>query len=139
MSDIVLSQSFALLTCYKCGCAFAVPQHFRNKRHEDGQSFFCPNGHPQAFVVSTEDRLRAELVEKERLLSQANNRTADAQDRLLKAERAKKRLEKRVAAGVCPFPGCKRHFTNLHRHVETEHHGQVLPALSGVAEQKLLQ
>jgi hypothetical protein len=116
-----------------------MPVDFERARRIDKCTFYCPSGHPQAYIISEADKLRLQLADKIRLVDQAHARERDMAERLLKAERAKKRLEKRVAAGICPFPGCKRHFTNFQRHVETEHHGQVLAALHGVTEQKLLQ
>jgi hypothetical protein len=139
MSNIVLQESFYLQNCVNCGIAFAVPASFDTERRKDAVTFYCPNGHPQSYKAGEADRLRAQLAEKERMLGYAANRESTLKLNLEKAERARKRLEKRIANGVCPFPGCKRHFSNLHRHIETEHKGQATPALPAATERKLLQ
>ena len=134
--SIILNQSFDIITCYKCGIAFGVPSHWMSKRLEDQQSFWCPNGHEQSYTVSTADKLRAQLEKCTRELQQSQNREAAAADALRKSEAAKKRLSKRLSSGVCPVAGCKRHFTNLQRHITTEHAGLALPE---AGEVKLLQ
>lgn len=116
------------LTCYRCGVAFAVPAHWVRQRREDKASFHCPNGHSQAFVQGEVDRLKAEL-ERERAARQREieatkhqRQRADREERrriALKGQLTK--VKKRVQNGVCPC--CKRHFTNLERHMHTKHPG----------------
>lgn len=50
--------------CCNCGVLIAMtPDYLQNlKKHKN--TFYCPNGHGQSFTTSTEDRLRAELAEK---------------------------------------------------------------------------
>ncbi len=125
---IILSQTFAVITCCNCGIPFAVPQDFQDSRRQDKKYLYCPNGHSQSYAQSEADRLRADLEQSQRHLQQAKNREAAIAQELDKERRATKRLSKRLENGVCPFPGCKRHFTNLQRHVTTEHAGVALPA-----------
>jgi hypothetical protein len=80
-------------------------------------------------------KLRRELEAKTRTLDNALNRERLIATELKCAEAAKKRLQKRLANGVCPVPGCKRHFTDLHRHIKTQHGG--LAALPQ-SQQKLI-
>jgi hypothetical protein len=68
------------------------------------------------------------LAAQQRLLAQAQQRESDLLAEVVAKERANARLAKRLKSGVCPVAGCKRHFTNLQRHIETEHHGVALPA-----------
>lgn len=54
--------SFAQITCYKCGIPFLVPSYFKEKRINNHENFWCPNGHMQAFVGKTEaEKLREQL------------------------------------------------------------------------------
>jgi len=139
MSDIVLAQSFTVQVCINCGIAFAVPEYFDRKRREDGATFYCPNGHAQCYSETRVAQLERELAAKQRLLEQSHNREAALAGTLKKTEAAKKRLAKRLESGVCPVPGCKRHFTNLQRHIATEHKGVAIPELSEGQGHKLLQ
>ncbi len=47
-----LSTLSQALTCYKCGIAFAVPRHYATRLRESGESFWCPNGHSQAYCTA---------------------------------------------------------------------------------------
>ena len=138
MGNIMLQQSFHLEVCCTCGIAFAVPDGFRAERLSDKRPFWCPNGHSQHYTQSEEDRLRQELAGKQLLLEQAHQRELYLNESLKKTEAAKRRLAKRLENGVCPVPGCKRHFTNLQRHLATEHKGAAIPELAAMPEQKLL-
>jgi len=125
--NIALTESFYLQNCCNCGVAFAVPESFDRKRREDGKSFHCPNGHPQSYTTTEPMRLRKQLEDANRLLEQANNREAVTLARLAAEEKKNRSLAKRLSAGVCPVAGCKRHFTDLKRHVATQHKGVAIP------------
>jgi hypothetical protein len=136
MSTVTLMQSFTVTTCASCGIAFAAPESFLQKRREDKGTFYCPNGHSLSYTTSETGRLRNELATKQRMLDEAYNRQLAIAAELAKEQRAKKRLSKRLESGVCPVPGCKRHFANLQRHIATEHKGAALPPAEN--EQKAL-
>lgn len=120
------NQALSTLTCYKCGIVFAVPQYFRQKRNEDKECFWCPNGHSQAFVESKVQRLQKQLEAEKRsaewwrLNSQSKDRTIKGQNIQIGKVKAKlKRTEIRVSHGVCPC--CNRSFVNMQRHMKTKH------------------
>ncbi len=132
MRGVELNYTHTLVTesCFVCGVIFGLPKDLQSKLLEErrGKNFYCPNGHAQVYIgKSKEQELREQL-------EQANSRLAARQVQL-DASRAKrktlersncaiqahaKRVKTRVAAGVCPA-GCKRHFTNLERHIATKH------------------
>ena|ERR1035438_6208226 len=123
------------LTCCNCGILFGVPDPWVKCRREDKASFYCPNGHSQSFRESTSDKLRREK-ESSALAFQAQ--INDVSHRLLVAEkerdselRKRRKIEKRIAAGVCPC--CNRTFEDLHRHMVTKHKNYALPP--GAAKQ----
>jgi hypothetical protein len=124
-------------TCFKCGVVFAMPRGLWNTCRRDKQTFFCPNGHGQAYVKSEAEELRAKLLKQEQATAAAR---ADAErerrwrqeeaeerahvERRLAAQRGvTTRLKNRVSNGVCPC--CNRTFTNLQRHMATKHAGFV--------------
>lgn len=116
------NQALKTETCYKCGIVFAVPSYFQSQRLQDKESFWCPNGHSQAYMVSEADRLRKQLekaqqeIEWQRGRAQAKEKELVAQKGLL--TKAKKKLA-RVDNGVCPE--CNRTFANIARHMQTQH------------------
>jgi hypothetical protein len=110
---ITLQTSLELIICGKCGIEFAVPEYWRTKRLQDHHDFYCPNGHGQHFIVETEaDKLRKELNQQ----IQSHDQTLA---KLRDAEEQARKLERRLKHGVCPC--CRRTFTNLQRHMKTEH------------------
>jgi predicted nucleic acid-binding Zn-ribbon protein len=131
MSDttVILTQSFRVMLCSACHIAYAVPVAFEAENRRTGKTFYCPNGHSQAYTESENTRLKRELEAIGRALQQARNREEALAADLRRTEIAKKKMAKRLSAGVCPVPNCKRHFTNLQRHIETEHKGESIPAL----------
>ena len=126
-NTIAPAQTFDLKVCCLCGIAYAVPAVFNAKRREDGKAFYCPNGHCLNYTFSEMQRLQHVVVEKQQLLNQSQQREVALGTALKKVEMANRRFAKRLESGLCPVEGCKRHFTNLQRHIATEHKGAVLP------------
>lgn len=111
-----------VITCCNtdCGISFAVPAWWESGKRENHSWFYCPNGHHQHFSAESDaEKLRRErdrLKQREAMLiEEASQATARAE----KAERAKKRLEKRTAAGTCPC--CQRTFSNMSTHMKRQH------------------
>jgi hypothetical protein len=106
------------MVCPTCGIGYAAPEWFLQNRQEKGGGWYCPKW---TFIVVYGSNSAASqgTVGEQRARAQAR-------EDLRRAEEAKKRLTKRLSSGVCPVAGCKRHFTNLQRHIETQHHGIAL-------------
>lgn len=107
-------------TCYSCGVEFASP--LIAKRRDDGESFYCPNGHQQHFTKTEATRLREELERVRRDLDWQKSQRQTVEKRLIAQRglttRAKNKLA-RVHKGVCP--DCNRSFQNLAAHMKTKH------------------
>jgi hypothetical protein len=124
---LAFQQQFQEITCYKCAVLFAVPAYFKTKRLEDHETFWCPNGHSQAFTGKSEaEKLREQLEREQRALGFAREREAalrqqrdTLEHRLNGTKGALTKIKKRVAGGCCPC--CKRSFTDLRRHMTTKH------------------
>ena len=113
--------------CITCGTPIWGDSDLRERRRESHNSFYCVNGHSQAWSGEN----RAEKAEKE--LSRARQQLAQAQDEKRDAERqaeteatmrrtadaAVKRLRKRASAGTCPC--CNRTFGNMATHMKRQH------------------
>jgi hypothetical protein len=106
--------------CYLCGIAFGMPSDYKEVRLRKRDTFYCPNGHGQHYTGKTD-------AEK---LREANERLQATRDLLAAEERSHiatrghlTRAKKKIKGGVCPAPGCKRHFTDLERHIASKHPG----------------
>lgn len=106
--------------CIHCGIIFGVPDLWDVNRRRDHASFYCPNGHGQHYTgesdIEKANRLAREAqaeVNRERHLRLVVERERD------KAVLQRKRIEKRIAAGVCIC--CGRTFENLARHMKSKH------------------
>lgn len=65
--------TFEEIVCCKCGTTFQVDAVLDELRVEDGETFYCPNGHPQSYTDSTEKQLetvRSELAEVKKELAE---------------------------------------------------------------------
>lgn len=112
-------EDFKIINCYKCGMPFGVPDRWKQNRMKDQESFYCPNGHRQAYSESSDSRLRKEVERKERELEQeraAKRKAARERDAIRKSHR---KMRERVKNGVCPC--CNRTFQNLLQHMRTKH------------------
>jgi hypothetical protein len=63
-----INKTYVLVECYKCGVVFAVSEKFDNGRRKDKESFYCPNGHRQAYVKGTVQILNEKIEQKDREL-----------------------------------------------------------------------
>lgn len=116
--------------CCNCGLVFGVAEDFDTRRRKDHKSFCCPAGHWQSYTGPTEaqkQRSRAEAAE--RRAEQAESTARRQRERAERTERSNSalkghltRMKNRIAAGVCPVPGCKRTgLTQTMRHIATKH------------------
>jgi len=114
------------ITCYKCGVLFYVPSRFREARLQDGENFWCPSGHRQAYTETETDRLRRERDRLKQSIAQKDDEITYQRDRRATAERSANaykgqatKLRNRAKNGVCPC--CNRSFQNLKDHMATKH------------------
>lgn len=119
-----VTKRFIITQCYKCGTDFGLDEQLHKRFYDKGDSFYCPNGHSQAYCKSEVDRLKEELIKEK-------DRGSSWYRRYLEEEKSKNaykgqvtKIKNRISNGVCPC--CKRHFTNLERHMKSKH-----PDLSG--------
>lgn len=110
-----------------CGISFAVPNWWHQGKRKTHSWFYCPNGHQQKFsqesdlekAVRERDSARQQIARAEQEAREATENAEKASKRAFKAERAKKLLEKRTAAGTCPC--CQRTFSNMATHMKRQH------------------
>ena len=112
-------QTQVVESCCNCGIAFSMPQGFVRKRREDGVLWYCPNGHAQHYTETEVMRLQRELDRRTLEVEAQTRRATVAEERERRTTRKLRRVEKRVANGVCPC--CNRSFVQLARHMKSKH------------------
>lgn len=132
MADLSFNNvGFTMMTCGECGISYGVPEPWRQDRLKDGNTWYCPNGHNRHFILGETDVQKGERLKRELELRLQSTINEERHARLVAekerdSERRKRRkIEKRIAAGVCPC--CNRTFEDLHRHMSTKHKGYALP------------
>jgi hypothetical protein len=118
--------SMTLVTCYKCGVPFGMPSRLQKYYENTTEGFYCPNGHRQAYVESTEIKLRQQL-EKERLEKEHQRACRERSEKMYrKSETERKKVKTRlknvkakIAEGICPC--CDQTFPDLHAHMSAAH------------------
>lgn len=122
-------------TCCSCGVLFGMESGFDKQRRDDHKSWYCPNGHSQFYNGKSEaEKLREQLAAARSLAEREANRRRNAEHNAEADRRSAAaykghatRIRNRIANGVCPA-GCNRHFTNVQRHIATQHPDFKIPA-----------
>lgn len=110
--------------CGECGIPFAMTREFHDRRVNDRETWYCPNGHPRAFTGESEaDKLRAEVERQKQMREAEEARRLRVEQERDQVARAHTKMRARVMNGVCPC--CNRTFQNLMRHMQTEHAGEI--------------
>ncbi len=121
--------------CGVCGVKWAMEHDFMEERREDGEGWRCPNGHSFVFNggESRAEQLERQLRQERERAEAARRRLQATRDLLAHEERShaatrghvtrKRRELERTKAGVCPVDGCRRHFSDLERHMSSKHPG----------------
>lgn len=129
MTTITNVETYTVFICNHdgCGLQFALPDMFVARRREDQKTWYCPNGHSRWFPGKTEAQKQQERAD--RLQRTVEAREADLrfeQRRLINERRSHAatkgqltKTKKRIGNGVCPC--CNRHFTNVERHMASQH------------------
>ena len=129
MITMEVTTTLTKVHCGECGGVYAISQRYYKKKHEDGGYWNCP--YCDCSWGFSEEASELEKARKEAQSQRDNvewyrNRYAAEQSRhdqtkasLRSHKAAKTRLKNRIANGVCPC--CKRHFENLHKHIQTKH------------------
>lgn len=134
-NDVTITTEIRALNCARCGLTFGISKSFERFRREDKREFYCPNGHEQFFPGKT----KAEIAQEERDAARELAARESNRRRLAEQEAAHERrvaaahkgwnthIRNRIANGVCPC--CNRSFTNVLRHMTTQHPDFQIPAV----------
>ena len=116
MTTITETIQLAVINCGRCGGSYAINERYRREREENSGHWHCPYCECSwGYFEGELQRTRKELENTQAQLRSSKCETLA--ERNLR-ETAERKL-RRVKNGVCPC--CKRHFTNLERHMKTKH------------------
>jgi hypothetical protein len=121
--------TFVTEECCECGVAFAITKEMQDRLKENHKWFYCPNGHSQHYTGKSDaEKLREQLERAERETArvraerdQSAAEAAHERNRANGYKGAAAKAKQRSAKGVCPVPGCRRHFADVERHMATKH------------------
>lgn len=121
-SGMTYTTSVTMVTeeCCSCGVIFGIPSDLHKVLQSDPEKwFYCPSGHKQHYSKSTEQKLREQLEAEKNKTARRETEIIQLQGQLTKTGRKLRKIEKRVAHGVCPC--CNRTFQDLQNHMKTKH------------------
>lgn len=116
--------------CCACGMVFAMPSDWQQVRRRQRDTFHCPAGHAQHYTGKTPEQQQRERAEQAEAAAAAERRRATQAEEAARYQRRRvaalrghlTRMRNRIAAGVCPVPGCQRTgLTQTLRHIRTKH------------------
>ena len=127
MDTTTFTESLVIEHCHVCDSAFGMTRGKQRRCREDGETFYCPNGHSAVYCNTEVQKLQGRLDAQAAKLAWGDQRIASLREQneatersLLDARRVSTRLKKRtVINGVCPC--CNRSFENVKRHMKTKH------------------
>ena len=132
---MILQSEFVLISCYKCGVQFAIAKSYQEQLEKSHQSFWCLNGHSQAYHAETAADRYQRLYQEESAKLVPLREKFEAEQRAHKRTKKKlKSVETRAAGGVCPC--CNRTFHQLADHMKSKHQEYMI--LQGMTPQKQL-
>lgn len=127
---LTYTNTLRIIGCGECYIDFAMPESKYRRAREEGEDWYCPNGHCRVFRENELSTLRKEKRQLQERLDQQHRRTSEVieqRDQVKSQLRATKaahtRTKKRIHNGVCPH--CNRHFANVERHMENQHPDKV--------------
>ena len=115
----VYSTTLTVTSCGDCRIGFAIPEDLYSARHQDGQSFYCPNGHRISWSETENARLARQLKAQQEYTARLNQRLTDEQNHSRALKGVATKLRNRVIAGECSF--CGQHLHDLARHIARVH------------------
>lgn len=130
-TTIQTTMTYTIITCSAegCGVTFALDDEFIRARRQDHATWYCPNGHRRYYPDKSDLEKAQDEVERAKrraawLTSEVDQERARADHNERRANGYKGAMvaaKKRATKGVCPVPGCRRHFVDVQRHIESKH------------------
>jgi len=130
MTTFTVTETLETMRCPSCGMVYAMPQAWKERlfvrfnRGEKDVQWYCPQGHVIVFTSESElDRIRRERDQLKQDNARLDEIAMENHREAVRVQKELKRQARRAAAGVCPC--CHRTFSQLARHMATEHPDQI--------------
>lgn len=115
------------INCGECGGTYAINERYRQQKATEGGYWNCPYcrcgwGYGESENARLKKELDQERKRKEWAQQEARNANQKAEHERrvgLGYKGALVKTKKRIGKGTCPC--CKRHFSNVERHMATQH------------------
>ena len=128
LKTLTFTGTLTITHCGVCQIPHAIPTEMYDDRLANGGEWHCPNGHKLHFITTRADELERQAAAAKRQLTLARASRDAARDQAAAAHRSAiaykghvTRLRNRIANGVCPVAGCRRHFDNVQAHITGQH------------------
>ena len=121
IAEFTTTGQMMIESCCNCNVKFAMTKEMYESRLEDGNLFYCPNGHSQHYTKRQDIEKEMQSI-KQSMQSSIEfwrDRAKGEKKEVIKYKKNLTRIKNRVKNGVCPC--CNRSFENLHDHIKTKH------------------
>ena len=88
-------ENIVIEECYKCGVLFGISNKLHSNLKENKNSFYCPNGHSQAYTKSTTEILRKKLETRENTINIKEDEIFELEKEIKKLKKPKKKKAKK--------------------------------------------
>ena len=106
--------------CPSCGIVYGLTVDYEDRRRQDHETFYCPNGHNLSYKQeSREEKLKRQLAYTSEDLARTQGRLLVTKRQKAAAKGQLTKTKRRVANGVCPC--CNRTFADLAAHMHGQH------------------
>ena len=107
------------MECGECGAMFGISRAKHTRCSNQGEDWYCPNGHCRVFNESENAKLKDRLERVENQRNNARSASTYYKNSARSHKAAHTRTKNRVHSGVCTH--CNRHFANVERHMASQH------------------
>lgn len=114
-----LTITFTAVQCCECSCWFGIDSQQRAKLLENGNWFYCPNGHQQHYSESEVKKLKRHLKFAENQAAIALRKAENERRSKIAYKGQLTKTKNNFAKGKCPC--CGYGFQNLANHMSAKH------------------
>lgn len=119
MTNWRIQDTLVIESCPSCFINYAIPKDLHDRKQRDGGNWYCPNGHSIVFTDPEVKRLQRALNREQELAMDRFNQLEQERRSHAATKGKLTKTRNRIAKGVCPC--CNRSFTNVERHMSTQH------------------
>jgi len=73
MTETHVFETIVSEKCCNCGVLFGMEKEYRQRKIDEGGTFYCPNGHKQWYTESTINKLKKQIESKQKQIDYCRN------------------------------------------------------------------